>query len=386
MLHSFLSIAPLHQLPYKNILQRDVYGGVQGWETPSLLHIPGFCHSTEFVSCQHLKPIDNKLSGMRGASIPPWWEKKMYMRRNLLSERFASVINARWLLSVPMIVKAKWGDQFLESWTKAWESGRKRKYMECSWDTPSPPLPKQSSAGLIKSRGCQVLTWRDIKDVYRFLSNMDVLGDYSIAIWPNLWGAPHMSSFGFMAPCFPVYAERCGCPLDGQPGASKPLSVEATTTILLKWHHLSISHQWAAAGFTSHLFPFLYFSFSIHFFFLLSHPTFFHILHISSHSTSAAPKVTLCVIATCRMSLLALLLFDLYASLNISGTNLKGSDCGSVVCLESKQWLAESWTKLIRSCLSDWLSTPSLFRRPNRRVSAPHPPPPLLHYSHNFML
>lgn len=30
MFHSFLSIAPLHQLPNKNILQRGEDGGVQG--------------------------------------------------------------------------------------------------------------------------------------------------------------------------------------------------------------------------------------------------------------------------------------------------------------------------------------------------------------------
>ena len=83
MFHSFLSIAPLHQLPNKNILQREEDGGVQGvvgggrggfsegvWETTSLYCIPGFCHPWEFVSCQRLKPIDNMLSGMRGASTP----------------------------------------------------------------------------------------------------------------------------------------------------------------------------------------------------------------------------------------------------------------------------------------------------------------------------
>lgn len=87
MFHSFLSIAPLHQLPNKNILQRGEDGGVQGegggavveggrgfsegvWETTSLYRIPGFCHAWEFVSCQRLKPIDNMLSGMRGASTP----------------------------------------------------------------------------------------------------------------------------------------------------------------------------------------------------------------------------------------------------------------------------------------------------------------------------
>lgn len=32
MFHSFLSIAPLHQLPNKNILQREGLGGVQGQE------------------------------------------------------------------------------------------------------------------------------------------------------------------------------------------------------------------------------------------------------------------------------------------------------------------------------------------------------------------
>lgn len=32
MFHSFLSIAPLHQLPNKNILQREGDGGVQGKE------------------------------------------------------------------------------------------------------------------------------------------------------------------------------------------------------------------------------------------------------------------------------------------------------------------------------------------------------------------
>lgn len=110
---------------------------------------------------------------------------------------------------------------------------------------------KLASRELMKSRPCQVLTRSDIKDVYRSRSNMNVLGYYFIAIWPNLWGAPHMSSFGFMALCFPVSAQRCVCPLDGQPGASKSLSVQATATILCKLHHLSRSHQWnrcSAAG------------------------------------------------------------------------------------------------------------------------------------------
>lgn len=64
-----------------------------------------------------------------------------------------------------------------------------------------------------------------------------------------------MSSFSFMALCFPVSAKGCVCPLDGQPGASKPLSVQATATILSKLHHLSKSLQCnrcsAAAGFSS---------------------------------------------------------------------------------------------------------------------------------------
>ena len=74
------------------------------------------------------------------------------------------------------------------------------------------------------------------------------------------------------------------------------------------------------------------------------------------------------------------------SSLSIYETDLEGNDCGSVVCLQSKQWLTEAWTSLIRSRLSDWPSTPSLFRRPDRRVTTPHPPPPPFHYSHNFML
>lgn len=37
-----------------------------------------------------------------------------------------------------------------------------------------------------------------------------------------------MSLFSFIALCFPVSAERCICPLDSQPGASKPLCIEAT--------------------------------------------------------------------------------------------------------------------------------------------------------------
>lgn len=96
-------------------------------------------------------------------------------------------------------------------------------------------------------------------------SNIEYLSRYYFkAIGPNLWGAPHMSSFGFMALCFPVSAKGCVCPLDGQPRASKPLSVQATATILSKLHHLSRSQQCnrcsAAAGFASHLvFAFLYF-------------------------------------------------------------------------------------------------------------------------------
>lgn len=96
-----------------------------------------------------------------------------------------------------------------------------------------------------------------------------LLGYYFIAIGPNLWGAPHMSSFGFMALCFPVSAKGCVCPLDGQPGASKPLSVQATATILSKLHHLSRSHQCnrssAAAGFASRYVDF-FFSLPISFF------------------------------------------------------------------------------------------------------------------------
>ena len=99
---------------------------------------------------------------------------------------------------------------------------------------------------------CQVLTRSGVKDVYRFLSNVDVLGYCFMTFCLNLWGAPHMSSFTFMALCFPVSAKRCVCPLDSQPGANKPLCVEATATILSKLHHLSRSHQWnprsAAAG------------------------------------------------------------------------------------------------------------------------------------------
>lgn len=43
---------------------------------------------------------------------------------------------------------------------------------------------------------------------------------------------------------------------------------------------------------------------------------------------------------------------------SISETNLEGSDCRSVVCLQSKQWLTEVWTRLIGSV---WLTLHSLF-------------------------
>lgn len=42
---------------------------------------------------------------------------------------------------------------------------------------------------------------------------------------------------------FPLYAQRFECLLDSQPGASKPLSVQATTTILSKLRHLSRSRE-----------------------------------------------------------------------------------------------------------------------------------------------
>lgn len=107
-----------------------------------------------------------------------------------------------------------------------------------------------------------------------------------------------MSSFSFMALCFPVSAKGCVCPLDGQPGANKPLSVQATATILSKLHHLSRSHQCnrcsAAAGFASRCVDF--------FFVLLSPSAFFFLDFLCSMyetvffcrlTTLASPKVVL---------------------------------------------------------------------------------------------
>lgn len=88
------------------------WGGFSGgvWETTSLQHIPSCCHPWEFVSCQHLKPIDNMLSEMRGA---PRWQNKIYIRKNLLSEMTLILINV-----VPQNGKT----HLVVLWSKTWES------------------------------------------------------------------------------------------------------------------------------------------------------------------------------------------------------------------------------------------------------------------------
>ena len=138
---------------------------------------------------------------------------------------FVGLCPWRWAL------KKKGGDtQLVGSTSKAWESvGEER---------PSSYFGTTHKI-IINPRGCQVLTWSDKKNVYRFLFIMDVLGYYFIAIRPNLWGTPHTISLGFTALHFPVSAKSCVDPLDGQPGASKPLSVQATAAILSELHHLS---------------------------------------------------------------------------------------------------------------------------------------------------
>lgn len=88
------------------------WGGFSGgvWETTSLQHIPSCCHPWEFVSCQHLKPIDNMLSEMRGA---PRWQNKIYIRKNLLSEMTLILINVwtEWEDSLGGVVIQNMGEQ-----------------------------------------------------------------------------------------------------------------------------------------------------------------------------------------------------------------------------------------------------------------------------------
>lgn len=65
MFHSFLSIAPLHQLPNKNILQREGLGGVQGQECGGRGVFWGsvgdnvlVAHSRSFVIPENLFPVN----------------------------------------------------------------------------------------------------------------------------------------------------------------------------------------------------------------------------------------------------------------------------------------------------------------------------------------
>ncbi len=81
-----------------------------------------------------------------------------------------------------------------------------------------------------------------------------------------------MSSFGFMALCFPVSAKRCVCPLDGQPGASKLSLYRQPQPFSLNYITFPDPTSETDAQLLLEsplvLFPFLYFSLSSSFCFL----------------------------------------------------------------------------------------------------------------------